>query len=137
MNSKIVYSILADSVLVLHILFVVFVVVGLILIIAGGLRGWQWVRNPWLRLTHLLAIAIVVMQAWLGIWCPLTLIEMHLREKAGAAVYTGSFVAHWLDALLYYDAPAWAFTLAYTLFGVLVAASWYWVRPSALKRSQR
>ena len=137
MNSKIVYSLLADSVLVLHILFVGFVVMGLILIIAGGLRGWQWVRNPWFRLAHLLAIAIVVLQAWLGIWCPLTLLEMHLREKAGAAVYTDSFIAHWLDALLYYDAPAWAFTLAYTLFGLLVAAAWYWVRPSALKRSQR
>jgi hypothetical protein len=68
----------------LHSLFVCFVVLGLILIVAGGLRGWQWVRNPWFRLGHLQAIGIVVLQAWLGIWCPLTLLEMSLREKAGA-----------------------------------------------------
>ena len=130
-----VYAILADSVLLIHTLFVGFVVLGLILIVVGGMRGWQWVRNPWFRLGHLLAIVVVVLQAWLGIWCPLTLLEMSLREKAGAAVYGGSFIAHWLDTLLYYQAPAWVFALGYTLFGALVAAAWYWVRPFALKRS--
>lgn len=135
MSPSTLYLLLADSVLMLHSLFVCFVVLGLILIVAGGLRGWQWVHNPWFRLGHLLAIGIVVLQAWLGIWCPLTLLEMSLREKAGAAVYRGSFIAHWLDTLLFYQAPAWLFTIVYTLFGALVAAAWYWVRPSTSNRS--
>ena len=134
MNPSTAYRLLADSILFVHTLFVGFVVMGLVLIVAGGLRGWQWVRNPWFRLAHLLAIAIVVLQAWLGLWCPLTLIEMRLRQMAGEAVYSGSFIAHWLDVLLYYEAPAWVFTLCYTLFGALVVAAWIWVRPSRLKQ---
>jgi hypothetical protein len=54
---------------------------------------------------------------------------MALREKAGDAVYSGSFVAHWLETLLYYQAPQWVFVAGYTAFGVLVMASWFWVPP--------
>ncbi|HXV77999.1 MAG TPA: DUF2784 domain-containing protein [Candidatus Polarisedimenticolaceae bacterium] len=127
--SQVHYRALADSVLALHAAFVIFVVVGLALVLVGGARGWRWVRNPWFRLAHLLAIGVVVLQAWLGVLCPLTTLEMRLRERAGDAVYRGSFIAHWLERLLYYDAPAWVFVVCYTGFGLLVAGSWWWVRP--------
>ena len=39
----------------------------------------------------------------------------------------------WLDSILYYQAPAWVFMLCYTLFGLLVLVSWFWVRPDSLK----
>jgi polyferredoxin len=91
--------------------------------------AWRWVHNFSFRLTHLLAIGVVVLQAWLGAICPLTVWEMDLREKAGDSVYEGSFIAHWLQTLLYYRAAEWVFVLLYTLFGALVIASWYWVRP--------
>lgn len=119
----------ADGLLVLHSLIVVFVVGGLFLIILGGLRGWAWVHNRWFRLAHLGAIGCVVVQSWLGLVCPLTTWEMAMRTRAGEAVYSGSFVAHWLSRLLYYDAPAWVFVLSYTLFAALVVACWFWVRP--------
>jgi hypothetical protein len=115
--------------LLLHTSFVAFVIFGLILIFAGKLFGWSWVRNRWFRVAHLIAIGIVVLQSWLGVICPLTTIEMALRSRAGDATYTGSFIAHWLDSLLYYRAPAWVFAVCYTAFGALVAASWFWVRP--------
>jgi Protein of Unknown function (DUF2784) len=123
------YLIAADLVLLIHVLFVAFVVVGLLLILIGGPFAWSWVRNPWFRLAHLAAIGIVVLQSWLGVICPLTIWEMALREKAGDAVYSGSFVAHWLETLLYYEAPAWVFVVAYTAFGALVVLSWFRVRP--------
>lgn len=126
-----VYRLLADLVLTLHVGFVVFVVVGLVLILAGGALGWRWVRGRRFRLAHLAAIGIVVAQAWLGVLCPLTTLEMALRRRAGDAAYAGSFIAHWLEELLYFDAPAWVFTLCYTAFGLLVVASWLWVRPRA------
>lgn len=119
----------ADLVLALHVLFVAFVVLGLACILAGGLLRWSWVRNPWFRALHLAAIAIVVVQAWLGRICPLTTWEMALRDKAGDSAYSGSFMAHWLESILYFQAPAWVFTLAYTAFGTLVAAAWLLVRP--------
>ncbi len=129
MSESTFYLLLADTILVIHVLFVLFVVVGLLLVLAGGWRGWRWVRDFRFRLAHMLAIGYVVAQSWLGAICPLTIWEMQLRERAGDAVYAGSFIAYWLQQLLYFRAPAWVFILAYTLFGALVAASWFWVRP--------
>ena len=123
------YLLAADAVLLLHVLFVVFVVVGLLLVIAGRLLSWDWVRNWWFRVIHLGAIGVVVLQAWLGVICPLTRLEMYLRDKAGDTTYAGSFVSHWLESILYYRAPAWVFAVAYTLFAIVVVMSWVWVRP--------
>ena len=93
---------------------------GLLLIVTGGMRGWAWVRNPWFRVLHLVGIAVVVAQAWLGMICPLTTLEMWLRRESGVAAYEGSFIQYWVQRLLYYDAPAWVFVVAYTLFALLV-----------------
>jgi len=123
------YLIAADAILIVHALFVAFVVFGLLLVVAGRLRGWRWVRNRWFRLTHLIAIAVVVLQSWLGSACPLTTWEMALRGRAGGVAYSGAFIAHWLEAILYYTAPAWVFTVCYTAFGLAVLASWFWVPP--------
>ena len=131
------YLLAADALLLLHTLFVVFVVAGLLLILIGYFRSWSWVRNPWFRLFHIVAIGIVVLQAWLGRICPLTIWEMALREKAGAATYEGSFITHWLQTLLYYQAPAWVFTLVYTVFAALVMATWMWVRPRPFRSARR
>jgi multisubunit Na+/H+ antiporter MnhB subunit len=120
---------LADLVLVAHVAFVAFVVFGLLLILCGGVMGWRWVRNPWFRVAHLAAIGLVVLQAWLGIVCPLTTLEMHLREAAGDAIYSETFIAHWLHRALFFQAPMWAFTVCYTLFGLAVVMSWIKFRP--------
>ena len=129
MEDGILYLIAADAILVTHALFVCFVVLGLILIFIGKWRGWRWVYRFWFRVTHLLAIAFVVLQSWLGMICPLTIWEMELRALAGDPVYPGSFIAHWLEQLLYYRAPNWVFVIIYTAFAALVVASWYWARP--------
>lgn len=129
MTSGELYLLAADLLLVTHALFVVFVVLGLAVIIAGGLLSWPWVRNPWFRVTHVAAIGVVVLQAWLGRICPLTIWEMALRTRAGGETYPGSFIAHWISKGLYYDAPAWVFTVLYTTFGAAVVAGWYFVRP--------
>lgn len=129
MESDAVYLFAADAILFTHTLFVVFVVFGLAFILIGRLRAWSWVRNRWFRLVHLACIAVVVLQAWLGAICPLTTWEMSLRKRAGEAVYSGSFVSHWLESILYYRAPEWVFVVCYTVFGVLVVATWFWVRP--------
>ena len=128
------YLLLADAVLVVHVAIALFVVGGLVVVIVGNLRRWQWVNGLWFRFAHLAAIAVIVAQAWLGALCPLTLFEMWLREQAGAATYNGSFIGHWLQRLLYYDAPAWAFTLVYSVFGLVVAATWWFFPPRRRRR---
>ena len=137
MTETMLYRIAADLVLTIHFGFVVFVVVGLILILGGGWLGWNWVRNLWFRIAHLVAIGIVVAQVWLGILCPLTVLEQWLRQRAGQATYEGSFIAHWMGELLYWDWPGWVFGALYTGFGALVLASWFLVRPTGRKDSTK
>ena len=129
MSSESLLILAADLLLLVHFLFVVFVIASLLLILIGKGLNWSWVRNPWFRAIHLAAIGIVVIQSWLGVICPLTTWEMNLRERAGDVTYPGSFIAHWLDTLLYYQAPWWVFILVYTLFAAIVVVSWFWVRP--------
>lgn len=128
-ESSTLYLLAADAMLLLHVLFVAFVVIGLLLVFTGKAFHWRWVRNPWFRLIHLVAIAVVVIQSWVGVICPLTTLEMALRSRAGDAHYTGSFIAHWLETLLYFEAPMWVFAACYTAFGLVVVLSWLWVRP--------
>lgn len=132
MASDFLFLFAADAMLFGHVAFVLFVVVGLALILIGKPLDWSWVRNPWFRILHLAAIGVVVLQSWLGVICPLTTWEMALRERAGDITYSGAFIAHWLDALLYYQAPMWVFAVCYTLFAAMVVASWFWVRPRSL-----
>jgi len=123
------YRLLADLVLALHFGIVVFVVGGLVLVVVGNRRAWGFVNRWWFRLAHLAAIGIVVAQAWLGVVCPLTTLESRLRRRAGGAGYETSFIEHWLGRALYYDAPAWVFTAAYTLFAAAVVAAWWYFPP--------
>jgi hypothetical protein len=122
-------ALLADTLLILHVGVVLFVVGLLPLILIGGALGWRWVRSFRLRLTHLALMVFIAAQAWLGQLCPLTVWEQNLRRLAGETVYRESFIEHWLSRLLYWEAPWWVFVAAYTGFAVLVAAAWRWVRP--------
>lgn len=120
------YALLADVVLVLHVAVVTFVVAGLVLIVLANVRRClPWVNGWPFRLAHLGVIATVVAQAWAGVVCPLTTLEMWLRARAGHATYAGGFVQHWLEAFLYHDLPAWVFTVAYTAFGLAVVGAWW------------
>ena len=119
------YSILADTILVIHFAFVVFVVFGFLLILIGLWAHWSWIYNRYFRITHLAAIGIVVLQAWFEQLCPLTLWESRLRQRAGQSGYTETFVEHWLHEFLFYQAEPWVFTTIYTIFGALVAVAWF------------
>lgn len=128
------YQMFADVVLLLHFAIVVFVVGGLVLIIAGNMRRWHWVNALWFRLAHLGAIGTVAAESWLGITCPLTTLEIWLRSRTGGTVYSVSFIEHWLDRLIFYDAPSWAFVLGYSLFGLLVLVVWWHFPPGSKSR---
>jgi len=117
---------LADTVLIMHFAFVLFVVGGLALIWIGAAASWQWIRNFWFRVAHLAAIVFVAGETIAGIWCPLTVWEAALRGERTEK----SFVARWIHRLLFYDFPEWVFTLAYALFALAVTATWWFVHPA-------
>lgn len=82
---------LADGLLVLHGLFIVFVV-------AGGALVWRWPRLAWL---HLPAVAWAAWVEWTGRICPLTPLENQFRRAAGQSGYEGGFIEHYLLGLIY------------------------------------
>lgn len=136
MNHGVPYQLLADAVLVLHVAIVAFVIGGLLGVFVGNRLGWRWVNALWFRLVHVGTVCVVIAEAWLGAACPLTTLEMWLRAQAHAPTYSGSFIGHWLQRLLYYDAPEWVFVLIYSLFGLLVVASWLAYPPRPGSRSR-
>lgn len=73
---------LANSVRVVHVAFIAFVLVGLLLVAVGGRLKWLWVRNRRFRVTHQAASGLVVVESW-------------LRRVAGQVRYNGDLIAFW------------------------------------------
>lgn len=112
-------SILADLVLVLHLAFILFVVL-------GGLLSFKW---KWIIPVHLLA-AIWGVLVEVGRWgCPLTSVENHFRELAGAQGYQDGFIEHYLVPIIYpegltapiqYMLAAWVILVNAIVYGVYI-----------------
>jgi hypothetical protein len=85
------YRLLADAVLILHLGFIAFVVL-------GGLMVLRWPRIAWL---HLPAVAWGAWIEFTGSICPLTPLEIGLRARGGEATYRGGFIEHYVTALIY------------------------------------
>jgi hypothetical protein len=130
------YALLADIVVALHLAYVSFVLFGQLAVCVGWLRGWHWVRNPWFRVAHLLAITVVAAEAVLALPCPLTVWEDRLRELAGQPLEAGSFIGRLLHDLLFYEFAPWVFTTCYVGFALLVLAT-FWLVPPRFVRGRR
>ena len=85
------YRLLANAVVLLHALFIVFIVF-------GGFLAWRW---RWVAVLHVPAAIWGVLIEYRGWICPLTPLENALRVKAGQAGYSGGFVEHYLLPAMY------------------------------------
>ena len=83
----------ADAVLVLHLAFVLFALLGGLLVLLAP--GFAWL--------HLPAVAWGAFIEFTGGICPLTPLEVALRQAAGDAGYAGDFLEHYIVAILYPD----------------------------------
>jgi uncharacterized membrane protein YhhN len=83
--------ILADILVGVHFLFVVFVV-------AGGFLAWRWRRVAWVHVPVAIWGALIELAGWI---CPLTPLENQLRRAAGDAGYAGGFIEHYLIPIVY------------------------------------
>lgn len=86
-----VYGVAADFVVAFHFTFVLFVVL-------GGLLVWRWPRVAWIHLPCAVWGALIELT---GLICPLTPLEKWLRDQAGVASYEGGFIAHYIVPILY------------------------------------
>jgi hypothetical protein len=87
----VLYGIVADTVVVIHALFVIFVVL-------GGLAALRWPRLAWVHLPCAAWGALIEFGGWI---CPLTPLEKWLRVRAGDTAYEGGFIEHYLLPILY------------------------------------
>lgn len=110
------YGILADLVLAAHLAFLVFVVL-------GGLLLFRWPRVVWL---HVPCALWGVSTEFAGIVCPLTPLENVLRHKAGGAGYAGDFIEHYITVTLYPAGLTRGVQLALGAFAVAVNVIVYW-----------
>jgi hypothetical protein len=122
-------ALVADVVLVVHLAYVLFVVLGEVAVLVGALREWPWVRRPVWRVAHLIATLVVPLETLAGVWCPLTRWEQDLRAAAGEEPERIGFLARLVREVLYWDFPAWVWTALYVGFGGLVLATFLLVPP--------
>jgi len=127
------YRLAAEATLLLHLGFIVFVVL-------GGLLVWRW---RWVVVVHLPAAAWGAFVELSGRLCPLTTLENHFRQRAGQAGYSDGFIEHYLLAIVYPEGLTRGTQLV--LAGVVVAVNaaiyaglwWRWRRSGSSSRSSR
>ena len=124
------YGLLADLLVFIHIMFITFVIGGEIAIVIGAVKKWQWIRNLKFRAIHVLAIIAIASEAVFGIACPLTVWENALRRHAGQVSQEDiSFVGRLLRDVIFYEFNPWVFSVIYVLFAALVILTFIFVPP--------
>ena len=103
-----IFSALAEGVLVLHLLFILWVIFGAVVAF----------RRPLLRWIHIVCLIWGILTELLPWPCPLTVLENWLEGQAGVTPYQGGFLLHYLDALVYPNISAALLTIG----GVVVCA---------------
>lgn len=86
-----IYRALADLALVVHLAFVLFVVL-------GGLLVLRWPRLAWLHIPAAIWGVLIEYTGWI---CPLTPLENSFRTRGGQPAYSGSFIQHYIQPVLY------------------------------------
>lgn len=117
-----IYRYLADLVVVGHLAFVFFVILG----------GFVVLRYGWVAWLHLPAAAWGVLIELTGWVCPLTPLEVRLREMGGEAGYTGGFVQHYIIPVLY---PGDLTRSHQVILGLGVLGMNLWIYLTVLRRS--
>ncbi len=122
----------ADVITTVHLTIVTFMILGLALVLIGWPLRWQWIRNPWFRISHLAIMGYIAFNAIRGEFCFLTTWEHSLRKEAGQ--FQGgedewSFVGRLLHNILFVEMPQEELNKYYLVFGALVLVSIVCVRP--------
>ena len=138
MTSPDTYRLLADILLVVHFIFVSFVVIGLLVTWLGYFLRWVFVRNFYFRLAHILAMAVVLLESVFGVVCPLTTWEIQLRKLGGQVVYEDqTFMQYWIHKIMFFQLEPATFTTIYSCFFTALVLSFIFVFPELPWRREK
>jgi hypothetical protein len=131
------YSFLADALVIIHLAFVAFVVLGQLAILVGIIFKKTWARSFVFRIIHLICIGIVAAEGMLDVECPLTVWERNLRTEAGQDVSESPFIPQLANRILFYpDIPHVYFERMHIAFGCLVLLT-FLIWPPRLQKKQK
>jgi hypothetical protein len=119
----------ASAVLYLHFAVVVFNVFWIVAIPLGAWRGWTFIRSYSWRVTHLIVLAIVALQAVVGALCFLTTWQNALLRAAGGPAEQPSPIETLVTRLVFWPLPLWAFVVLYVAAFAYAIAMWWLVPP--------
>jgi hypothetical protein len=86
-----IYQIIAEIIVLLHLIFIIYVVL-------GGFVTWRWPKNIWFHLPCVIWGSLIELYGWI---CPLTPLENEFRYKAGSSGYTGGFIEQYILPIIY------------------------------------
>ena len=120
------YRALADLILLCHLAFVLFVLLGGLLVLRRA--KWAWLHIP--------CAAWGVLIEFAGWICPLTPLEISLRLRGGEAGYAGDFIGHYITAALYPQGLTRGVQIALGAFALILNVAVYGWIAAARRRSQ-
>lgn len=132
------YARLADGLVIAHLAFVAFVVLGQVAILVGIALRKPWARNLSFRCIHLACIGVVAAEGMLDIECPITVWERNLRLTAGEEVDNAPFIPRIANRILFYPGiPHSYFEWGHIGFGGVVLITFIFWPPRFRQKIQQ
>ena len=101
----------SEIVLLFHFCIFLFMVLSFFLIPLGYYQKWEWVKNKYYRLIHLVVMGIIFIETILGFMCPLTILENFLRND----IEINNIITQIIHQIMYWDLPSYQFIILYLL----------------------
>ena len=119
----------SEIVLLFHFCVFLFMVLSFFLIPYGYYQKWEWVKNRYYRLIHLILMGIIFIEAILGFMCPLTILENFLRND----IEINNKITQIIHQVMYWDLPTNQFIILYLLSLLYLIFLWFFFKPDFKK----
>ena len=119
----------SEIVLLFHFCIFLFMVLSFFLIPLGYYQKWEWVKNRYYRLIHLILMGIIFIETILGFMCPLTILENFLRNN----IRINNKITQIIHQIMYWDLPTYQFIILYLLSLLYLIFLWCFFKPDFKK----
>ena len=122
-------SLFSEIVLLFHFCIFLFIILSFFLIPFGYYQKWEWVKNKYYRLIHIVLMGIIFIETILGFMCPLTVLENFLRNN----IEINNKITQIIHQIMYWDLPSYQFIILYLLCLLYLIFLWFFFKPDFKK----
>ena len=119
----------SEIVLLFHFCIFLFIMLSFFLIPFGYYQKWEWVKNRYYRLIHLILMGIIFIETILGFMCPLTILENFLRNN----IQINNKITQIIHQIMYWNLPTYQFIILYLLSLLYLIFLWFFFKPDFKK----